>query len=165
MAADKTDNITGQLADLEACNGDPAKIAKSLARFKGGYAGTLWYYRNMYAAMGDKLADSALYQQLGELIARFEAAVAPSEDELATRSRVLEALISENPCAAKNAAEYYSIDAQELARRFHAAGPGSAHEVVLTHAARWYGDPKKPGQQDSLWADVQLQAIARALAG
>ena len=120
VAADKTDNISGQLADFKACGDDPAALAESLSRFKGGFAGTLWYYRGMRAAMGDKLAGSELYDELTARIADLARLWSPTADELERRDRVrltLDRLDPGNVGPIRVADGHYVIDADELVRR------------------------------------------------
>jgi hypothetical protein len=141
VAADKADNITGQVESLEACNGDPAARAEALAPFKGGFAGTLWYDRGMHAAMGDTLAGSALYAELTGLIERFAALRAFSAQEIARRDRVLSVLGSSDPSRVgigRVSDGYYRIDADELARCCGVSGADGAEDVVGDHIRKWY---------------------------
>lgn len=164
VAADKTDNLTHQLADLDACADDPAAFAESLARFKGGFAGTLWYYRNMHAAMGDELADSALYREFTELIAEFASRWSPEGEVLARRARVRAVLDDLDPSGVgpgRVAADYYAIDADELARRISIPGAPPAEDVVATLVTQWYG--RRPGSDEPVWSLADRQPVAEAL--
>jgi GTP pyrophosphokinase len=170
VVADKTDNITSQIDDIRACDGD-LKIAESLARFKGGFAGTLWYYRNMRAAMGDELAGSTLFDEFTSLIEEFASIRTPSAAELHCRDRVRRVLDRIDPNEvgrAAVAAGYYSIDADELARRTHA--PGAPEEVIVSHVDKWYvkrdrssGTEIDISLVDKVWDLPTREALARSL--
>ncbi|MFV0316196.1 MAG: HD domain-containing protein [Microthrixaceae bacterium] len=160
VAADKTDNITGQIAKLEVAGGDPAAEAGVLGVFKGGFAGTLWYYRGMRAAMGAKLAGSPLYESLGELILRFSRLRAPGDAELAAEQRVRMVLDQNDPRKVgpvQVANGHYSIDAYELARRSHVPDAPDTEAVVELLASQWYGE--------ETWSWEVTAAVADALRG
>lgn len=160
VVADKTDNITGQIADLEACAGDEKAVAGSLARFKGGFAGTLWYYRGMCAAMGDTLVGSELYGRLTGLIDEFASLRESGAQEADCQARVRAVLDRLDPHdVGLPVVEdgYYSIDAYELARRTNTPGAASEEEVVETLVAKWY--------RKDAWGQSDLDEIAGALLG
>lgn len=154
IAADKVDNIAGQVRSLEECRGNADAFAAFLEPFKGGFAGTLWYYRGMYAAMGDQIAGSSLYKELTRLIERFASLRAPGGGELARRHRVLNVLNASNPAAVsieRLADGFYGIDADELARLASVPGERSIAETVADHVRKWYcpTHASHPGAKES----------------
>jgi len=160
VAADKTDNLTGQLADFEECGEDAGDLAKSLTRFKGGLAGTLWYYRGMRAAMGNKLEGSRLHGELSDKITRLARLRSPSADELDCRDRLRLVLDAHDPRAVgalRVADGHYAIDAEELARRATVPEAAETADIVELLVTQWYGETG--------WSDATKQAAADALAG
>jgi (p)ppGpp synthase/HD superfamily hydrolase len=159
VAADKTDNITGQLQDFEACGRDSGALAESLARFKGSFAGTLWYYRGMRTAMEDKLTGSDLYEELTQKINEFAGFRKAKADEASrvVQSRVV--LDSLDPCGVGPEAitkGYYAVDARELGRRASVPAAKPSRDIVQELSTQWYGEGS--------WDVEAIDRVAEALA-
>ncbi len=158
VVADKSDNIRKQIADFEACRGDEDAEVDSLARFKGGFAGTHWYYLNMCAVTGDVLATSSLYHRLLGLMEQFASLREPRAEEERCRVGVRAVLDRLDPNGVGHPAVrdgYYEIDAYELSRRAHAPDSTTVEEIVETHVTLWYGA--------NAWEQTAVDEIARVL--
>ena len=119
--ADKVHNIEAQLADARAAGTTPMEQAKFWANFKGGFAGTLWYYRNVCEAIGNQLGDSELFARLNVRVDELGQLWKPeSEQQIALQQQFLAVLTNHNPVRVSQEqldSGYYQLDADELLRR------------------------------------------------
>jgi hypothetical protein len=124
--ADKVHNIEAQIADARAAGTTTLEQAKFWANFKGGFAGTLWYYRNVCEAIGDELADSQLFARLKVRVGELAQLWKPEgEQQIELQQQFLAALTKHNPIQVRQDqfdGEYYQLDADELLRRLICAG-------------------------------------------
>ena len=124
--ADKVHNIEAQIADARAAGTTTLEQAKFWANFKGGFAGTLWYYRNVCEAIGDSLGDSQLFARLKVRVGELGQLWKPEgEQQIELQQQFLAALTEHNPIQVNQEqfdGEYYQLDADELLRRLICAG-------------------------------------------
>ena len=124
--ADKVHNIEAQIADARAAGTTTLEQAKFWDHFKGGFAGTLWYYRNVCEAIGDSLGDSQLFARLKVRVGELAQLWKPEgEHQIALQQQFLAVLTELNPVRVSQEQldkGYYQLDADELLRRLICAG-------------------------------------------
>jgi len=123
--ADKVHNIEAQIADARAAGTTTLEQSKFWANFKGGFAGTLWYYRNVCEAIGDSLGDSQLFARLKMRVSELAQLWKPEgERQIELQQQFLAALTEHNPIQVNQEQHggYYQLDADELLRRLICAG-------------------------------------------
>ena len=119
--ADKVHNIEAQIADALAAGTTTIEQGPFWANFKGGFAGTLWYYRNICDALGNELGDSQLFARLKVRVGELAQLWKPEgEQQLALQQQFLAVLVEHNPVEVSQGhldRGYYQLDADELLRR------------------------------------------------
>lgn len=166
VAADKLANIRSILDDVDA------GLADLWERFKGGLAGTVWYFTEMAEVVVPPLGGSPAARRLAHAVAELREVEADQRHRLGGAEVELVARLGR--VAADPGVGWAPEDAAmvglEIARRAQVAGEPS-HLATATVVANWYSQPlprdpeRRPAAIDELRRHPTLAALLEAGSG